>query len=105
MASAKAMAVGAAPTVTIVASGRNGTFPLFEDDATAVLIDDLIGGHGEPGRVAAQVRESDSVIMMGKSSWAHRDDVRLATDADTFSFAMTCRLMPDGTATLAAIDP
>jgi 2-phosphosulfolactate phosphatase len=105
VATATAYAVGAAPTVTIIASGRNGTVPVFEDDATALLINDLIDGHGDPHRTAARVRDSDSAATLAESTWAHPDDVLLATDVDRFDFAMKCSLMPDGSARLAATEP
>jgi 2-phosphosulfolactate phosphatase len=104
VATATAHAVESAPTVTIVASGRDGTVPVFEDDATANLISDLIDGHGEPRRVAAQVRDSDSATRLAESTWAHPDDVLLATDVDRFDFAMRCNLLPDGSAELRAVD-
>ena len=103
VATATAHAVAAAPTVTIIASGRNGVEPVFEDTATAMLIGDLIDGHGEPRTVAAQVRVCESATWLTESTWAHPDDVRLATDVDRFDFAMECSLMADGSAELRAV--
>ncbi len=103
VATATASAVGAEPTVTIIASGRNGAVPAFEDDATAMLINDLIDGHGDPHRVATRVRDCDSASRLAESTWAHPDDVLLATDVDRFDFAMRCNLIADGSAELQAV--
>lgn len=105
VAAATARAIRDAPRVTMIASGRGGVVPVFEDDATAHLIDAMVSGAGEPMRVADEVRRSTSAGRLINSSWADPDDVTLATDVDRFDFAMRCRLHPDGTATLSRTGP
>jgi 2-phosphosulfolactate phosphatase len=101
VATATADAIRNAPTVTVIASGRGGIVPVFEDDATAALIDALVHGHGDPARTANDIRQCDSAEMLAASPWAHPDDVLLATDVDRFDFAMRCDPTVTGHASLS----
>jgi 2-phosphosulfolactate phosphatase len=101
VATATADAIRNAPTITIVASGRGGSVPVFEDDATAALIDALVHGHGDPTQTGNEVRQSESAEILAASPWAQPDDVLLATDVDRFDFAMRCNLSLAGFASLS----
>jgi len=74
--------------VSIVASGRYGNEPVDEDDATADLLEDLLGGKGDPSATGTTVARGQSAERLRAAIWAPDEDVTLATDVDRFGFAM-----------------
>ncbi|MEZ5175465.1 MAG: 2-phosphosulfolactate phosphatase [Acidimicrobiia bacterium] len=105
VATATAKAVHAAPEISIVASGRNGTTPTDDDDLTAALLADLLGGTGDPAAVAQAVKAGASAARLRDAAWSHADDVELCTQVDRFAFAMRATPWAEGVARLRRVDP
>lgn len=88
VAAATADRVGEADALTIVSAGLNGTKRSEEDDLTADYIEDVLAGGADPDATAVLVATCDRAVTLSGSSWAHEDDVGVATDVDRFDFAM-----------------
>jgi len=74
--------------ISIIASGRNGTEPVDEDDATGDLLAALLRDEGDPVATGSAVAHGPSADRLRMAPWAPDDDIALATDSDRFSFAM-----------------
>lgn len=74
--------------ISIVASGRYGTEPVDEDDATGDLLVALLNGTGDPAATGFAVAHGPSADRLRRVPWAPDEDVELATDTDRFAFAM-----------------
>lgn len=89
VASATARSLAGAASVTIIASGRLGTIPVEEDDATAHLIGALITGTPVGlANLVGNIRHSPSAERLRRADWAHDDDPELCLDVDRFDFSM-----------------
>jgi 2-phosphosulfolactate phosphatase len=96
VATATALAVADAPSVTIVAAGLHGVESAVEDERTADLIEDILVGEGDPRCVARDIAASDAAHRLATAPWAHPDDVTIATDVDRHPFAMRAERTPRG---------
>lgn len=74
--------------VTIVSAGLNGSKRSEEDDLTADYIEDVLAGSADPDATSVLVATCDRAATLSGASWAHPDDVTVATDVDRFDFAM-----------------
>ena len=92
VASATAQALATADEITIVASGRGGTEPADEDEATADLIADLAAGADATDArrtdVVDRIRTGPGARQLEAAEWAHPDDIALCLRVDAFPFAM-----------------
>jgi 2-phosphosulfolactate phosphatase len=89
VASATARSLAGAASVSIIASGRLGTIPVEEDDATAHLIGALITGTPVAApNLVGKIRRGPSAERLRRADWAHDDDLDLCLDVDRFDFSM-----------------
>jgi 2-phosphosulfolactate phosphatase len=84
-----ARSLAGAASVSIIASGRLGTIPVEEDDATAHLIGALITGTPiDAPNLVGKIRRGPSAERLRRADWAHDDDLDLCLDVDRFDFSM-----------------
>lgn len=96
VATATALAVSGASTVTIVSAGLHGTNPSYEDDRTGDLIEATLVSSPDPASVAADVAGCERAETLRESPWSGPRDVEIATDVDRFAFAMEAVKQLDG---------
>jgi 2-phosphosulfolactate phosphatase len=96
VASATADALAGEASITIVASGRLGTVPAAEDDATAELIEALVtGAPCDVAELIANIRIGSSADRLRTADWSHAADLDLCLAVDRFGFFMQVAAVGD----------